>query len=440
MNSLSEKTKLLVVVAIVSLGVWVCVYLGNPFFEGSVLPALGMSSAAGAAFGSTFIAIAAFFAQRLLALVLYRNWRLGVETRAEVARQVSAELHQVPGFNDVVRKQLEVVVQETEKASFDLIHRLTEIDSVVDRLNQLVDASAHVSTDVILNAETRLEQNQLLIRQLNDYISQRVQQAQNDRVRTEEFARQARSLAGLVDLIRQIAFQTNLLALNAGIEAARVGAAGRGFAVVAGEVRKLSHATDHAVGQINDGIQAVISSIEQQYEENFEHSSIDAEREALHSFSTQLNQLGHDYQSLLRQGVDTIAQIRQSSQELAAMFMDALASIQFQDVTRQQLEHVVAALMRLDHHSGVLGRRLLAADIPGAEDEELRPLSEQLQEIYNTYVMQTQRDEHQKVVDTPLARNKGARAGNTMAAAADADAAQNAVSPAGDTGPKIELF
>lgn len=122
------------------------------------------------------------------------------------------------------------------------------------------------------------------------------------------------------------------------------------------------------------------------------------------------------------------------------MFMDALASIQFQDVTRQQLEHVVEALTRLDHHAGVLGRRLVAADNPGAEDEELRPLSEQLQEIYNTYVMQTQRNEHQKVVDTPLARNKGARAGNTMAAAADADAAQNAVSPAGDTGPKIELF
>ncbi|NLZ11286.1 MAG: hypothetical protein GX086_08145, partial [Alcaligenaceae bacterium] len=78
MNSLSEKTKLLVVVAIVSLGIWVCVYFGNPFYEGSVLPALGMSSAAGAAFGSTFIAIAAFFAQRLLALLLYRNWRLGV--------------------------------------------------------------------------------------------------------------------------------------------------------------------------------------------------------------------------------------------------------------------------------------------------------------------------------------------------------------------------
>lgn len=398
MNGSTEVRRLFLVLAVVTTGVWVCVYFGNDFFEGTLLPLLGLTSPAGDALGAVLIAISAFFAQRLVAVVFYRNWRLGVETRAVVARQVSHELQQVPRFNDVVRTQLESVVQETEKASFDLITRLTDIDRVVDQLNKLVDSSAHVSSDVIATSEERLQQNQQLINKLNDYISQRVEQAEADRRRTEQFTTQARSLAGLVDLIREIAFQTNILALNAGIEAARVGAAGRGFAVVAGEVRKLSHATDQAVGQINDGIQAVITSIEQQYQENFQHSNIDAERQALGSFSMQLNQLGHDYQSLLRQGVDTITQIRQSSQELSSMFMDALASIQFQDVTRQQLEHVVSALTRLDNHASLLGARLTSFDTPGFAAEELRPLEDHLKEIYSGYVMQTQRDDHHKAV------------------------------------------
>jgi methyl-accepting chemotaxis protein-1 (serine sensor receptor) len=62
----------------------------------------------------------------------------------------------------------------------------------------------------------------------------------------------SRNIAGIVEVIEQIAVQTNLLALNASIEAARAGEHGRGFAVVATSVRNLAQDSATASRKIKD--------------------------------------------------------------------------------------------------------------------------------------------------------------------------------------------
>ena len=400
----------------VGLGAAVVVFLFSDSFHQFFLPALGISSATGDALGTFLIVIVAFLAQRMVSIAYYRDWMLGLSkvqaeehfrsnAHVDAATQVSGELKQVGTFNDVVRGQLDSIVVETEKAAFDITSRLQGIDEVISRLSQFVDSSTQESNELISASEARIASNQALIDRLDHYILQRVQESNNDQQRITTVVAEARSLTKLVELIKSISSQTNLLALNAAIEAARAGEAGRGFAVVADEVRKLSAETDKAVGQINQGIQAVASSIEQQFQDKLAHSNIEAERAALQGFSSQLNELGRNYQEITQHDAEVLAEVRQSSQQLSGMFMDALASVQFQDVTRQQIQLVISALGRLDQQALLLADRL-----ERFEDStvELRPLSAQLAEIYDSYVMNSQRDTHHNALkDGQTASDQG---------------------------------
>ena len=412
----------------VGLGAAVVVYAGNDWFHASVLPAMGLSQALGDALGSLFIVIAAFLGERLVAAGLYRDWQFGMtkaqadaagrcDTLISAATQVAGELRGVPGFNDVVRGQLNGVVSETEKAAFDIASRLQGIDEIITRLGSYVESTTAESNKLLGASEERIERNRALIGTLERYISERVATAQEDRERIGHVVKEARSLGTLVELIKHISGQTNLLALNAAIEAARAGEAGRGFAVVADEVRKLSGQTDKAVGQISQGIQTVANSIEKQFQDRLARDNTAAESQSLENFAAQLDELGKSYREVTEHEAAVVATITDSSRQLAEMFMSALASVQFQDVTRQQIEQVIDALNRLDGHARLLADRLGQLEDPGFV---LEPLSAHLDRIYDNYVMDSQREVHNSA-------RHGTPPGTPSAAAAK-------------PGPKIELF
>jgi len=408
---------------LVGLSAAVVVYFFHDWYHGYLLPEFGLSGKAGDAVGTVIAILAAFGAQRLLSIAFFRDWMLGLtklqaqesyraDSYIQAAEQVGDELKQVKTFNDVVRGQLNTIVSETESAAYNITERLQSIDAIISRLSSFVDTSAHETNELIAASEARIAQNRELIDRLDSYIAQRVTDAEEDQTRIALVVGEARSLIKLVDLIKSISGQTNLLALNAAIEAARAGEAGRGFAVVADEVRKLSAETDKAVSQINKGIKDVASSIEQQFQEKLQHSNIQAERDALQGFSSQLNELGKNYQEMTEHDANVLTEVRGSSQQLSSMFMDALASVQFQDVTRQQIEQVIDALNRLDGHCGLLADRLDQFDDPNFQ---LRPLTEHLEELYSNYVMSSQRDSHHNAL-------KDGRTGQESG------------------GPKVELF
>lgn len=392
----------LYITCVATLLVAIAVYFGNDWFFDRLLPAFGIGRATGSALGTFLAMLAVILAIAIASRALFHDEMFGVgrmqqrihEERTKtrmLVDEVADELDAIKSFDDVIRNQLTNVVNQTEDAAFAISSQLQTIDSVVTKLDQFVSQISDESAAMQDVSEARIDQNRQMIAKMTEYIQRRIDAAASDQQRVAQVVKEARGLESLVQLIRDIAAQTNLLALNAAIEAARAGEAGRGFAVVADEVRKLSQETDQAVSRINHGIQGVATTIEAQFSHALSTQQVEEERNILSVFSEQMGALSRSYEEVTAHEKSVLATVNECSSELSTMFMDALASIQFQDVTRQQLNHVGEALTRLDGHASLLARRLRLLE---EGHEAFTPISEHLSTVFGGYVMSQQRDSH----------------------------------------------
>ncbi|UCZ57083.1 methyl-accepting chemotaxis protein [Desulfurispirillum indicum] len=207
-----------------------------------------------------------------LSLRLDQRYLSGDET-GEMARWINSfidnldsTIHQVVRFthearhaNDEMIDQNRFVDSATRQMETAIENMLQELDSQMSETSSAAVTAGQMRAEmdsVIANAQSQFQQVRRETQRIRDAIHSSSRSIQEVDQRTEE-------IAGIADVINDIASQTNLLALNASIEAARAGQYGRGFAVVAQEVSKLAERTTDATKEISAMLTSVRAQTQQ---------------------------------------------------------------------------------------------------------------------------------------------------------------------------------
>lgn len=292
------------------------------------------------------------------------------------------------GFADVQQRTLEALRVELRRTS-DLVEEST-VD-ISDRFRQLAeiaqDQSSRVQEIVNLAACLTIDDEKVPLDQVVNAMQQLIVEMINNIV---DLSKKAMSMVYLLDDVQQDASelersirdidtinrQTNFLALNANIEAQRAGAAGRTFAVVAGEVRHLSRTTAELADRMRTRILAVVTGIRRGHEilrsiANLDMSPQMLAKERVDKTMDSLVTQTHHFQEVLTGAVA-------SSNEISRSIGRMVTGIQFQDRTKQQLEHVSDSLEVIGIGLGDLARSTRAevpdtivAEVPQAWLDEM---------------------------------------------------------------------
>jgi methyl-accepting chemotaxis protein len=157
--------------------------------------------------------------------------------------------------------------------------------------------------------------------------------------------KRTQAIDGFLQDVEKLADQTSLLALSADIEAARVGEHGRGFSVVANEIRRLSNRSHEFSDRIRHHLKEVRVGLNKTYGDMRLLSAADVEH-AL-QLKDEVLQLTRSLESKNREVADTVSSINSISREISQDVQNVVISLQFHDITSQQLNSMFAPMDEL---------------------------------------------------------------------------------------------
>ena len=313
---------------------------------------------------------------------------------AENIKKLQAFLASVPHLTDILQAQLTQTNSVTETAALAILQRLTEVETEAARLLVIQEAGKARAASLYGNAQALIGESRQNLEEMETYRRQREQQVQEEGAAIQSVVAQVAELITLTSVIREVSMMTNLLALNAAIEAARAGEAGRVFAVVADEVRKLSKQIESAAVRIEESIAQVSETVNNKFVAMLAQHRNEDETRWLSTLASTMSRLSGDFQAAVGE-LDGLTQNTHGAvSSIRNAVIDVLGQAQFQDITRQQIEHVQNGLALCGERmsqveQGLAGDWMEPLDIP--------TLDEVQEALRASYTMQSQHATHHAV-------------------------------------------
>ncbi|GAA2862943.1 hypothetical protein Acy02nite_53070 [Actinoplanes cyaneus] len=259
---------------------------------------------------------------------------------------VAEALEPIPAFCEVIDGHVKDVIDQTGEAAHAIVQQMVKVDSLAEVMAGDVSQLAGTLTRTEKELSQVSSSNDQLVGRLISYFLYRDHQIR-------ALVDQMRDLNEHVTQIEQVSRATNILALNAMIEAVRAGEAGEGFSVVADEVRKLAHRSSEAAHGIGSSIADLTAKLDgvlsddtqfdraQEFPANDEDTAMTRRLGGIANAQREMSEM---VSGILRDTIAAARQVQQSSDTLVSETTQAVGHVQFQDISRQMLEHVAEAV------------------------------------------------------------------------------------------------
>ncbi|MGY2047270.1 methyl-accepting chemotaxis protein [Methylobacterium sp. JK268] len=309
-------------------------------------------------------------------------------------------------FFTIADAQLRSIADQTEAAASGILAQLRALDDAVTQAAAFTGRTRERMVGLVQAGDASFD---ALARALRAYLEERLEATLREREQIRAISDQLAGLGSLTTTLDGLGRAIAMLAMNASIEAVRAGEQGAGFRVIAGELRALAQSSQQMVTEAGRTVSSIGAAVEANWLASRTDERVRGEQERLRALLAEVEGLAASRaDSAATAAQAELGEIDARNRAIGMQVLEVCGQVQFQDVVRQQVEAVAAAVATLHRYLDEVGSAL----VDRADPASLRP-------------------------DTVV---EGLRAGYVTAIQHNRDAAVSGGIAVGPASPAIELF